>query len=40
MLDRQQGLHRWMVVGWMTMLSGGCGIEAETGNAEKERVGR
>lgn len=34
---RQDGLRRWMAVGWMIMLSGGCGIEGETGNAEKER---
>ena len=29
-----------MMVGWMRILNGSCGIEAETDNyAEKERVG-
>ena len=36
-VNRDYAVGWWW--GWMTMLSGGCGIEAETGNAEKERVG-
>ena len=39
MFSRQQGLRGGMMVGWMIILGGSCGIEAETNNyAEKERV--